>query len=81
MQVTWADRMRAEGHEQGLIQGREQGRAEVARSLLLYQLRQRFGRLSTRVERQLGAIRSVDRLVELAQKVLVVKSVKELGLG
>jgi len=89
MQVTWADRMRAEGREQGILQGlekgreqgREQGREEVARSLLLHQLQQRFGRLSAKVERQLGAIRSVDRLVELAQKVLVVKSVEELGLG
>ena len=81
MQVTWADRMRAEGREQGLIQGRELGREEVARSLLLHHLQQRFGGLSAKVRRQLGAIRSVDRLVELAQKVLVVNSVEELGLG
>lgn len=69
MELTWADQMR------------EEGRAEGARKVLLQFLGQRFAPLPERVRRQVEKIDSLDRLTQLAGRVLTARSLDELGLG
>lgn len=73
MITTWAERMETKGLERG--------RREGARDLLLRLMRQRFGRLSAGVRRQVGAIDSVEDLARLAEKVHQAGSLEELGLA
>ena len=72
METTWADRLRAEGVEQG----REQGKRE----LLLEQLERRFGPLSQATVQRVRAISSSDELSRLAGHVLDAGSLDDLGL-
>ena len=75
MRLTWADQLRKEGQEQGVEMGREQ-----FRQALLRQLGVRFGPLSDDVRRQVEEIRSVERLNQIADQVLVARSLEEMGL-
>lgn len=88
MEMTWADRMQAQylqkGMEQGLERGREEGLergAERLRHTLLRQLGQRFGQVSPAVRKRIEAIGSLDELGGIADRVLEVQSIEELGLG
>jgi len=84
MRMTWAEQLKKEGLEmgleRGLEQGREQGREQGARQTLLRQLRVRFGPLSDDVKRRVEAIRSLERLNEIAEQILVARSLEEMGL-
>ena len=65
--LTWADRMRAEG--------RDEGRREGERKLLLRQARIRFGEaLARRLATRLEAIADVERLEEIGEWLLVCDS-------
>jgi len=71
------------GQREGLKLGKQEGLEEGARSLqkvLLSLLDQRFGPLPENVYRQVEAIGSLRRLTRLAEKVLVVNSLRELRL-
>jgi flagellar biosynthesis/type III secretory pathway protein FliH len=85
MELTWADRMRAEGRKEGKkegrAEGREKGREEGARLLLARLLEQRFGDLPVTARRRLAAVRSLERLNRLAEQVLSARSLDELGLA
>jgi len=76
MRLTWADQLRKEGQEQGREQGREQGVQET----LLRLLGVRFGPLSDDVKQRVQGIRSVERLNQIAEQVLVARSLEEMGL-
>ena len=84
MRMTWAEQLKKEGLEQGLErgleQGREQGREQGAQQTLLRLLGVRFGPLSDDVKRRVEAIRSLERLNEIADQVLVARSLEEMGL-
>lgn len=84
MEMTWADRIGAQylqkGKEQGLEQGLERG-AELLRHTLLRLLGQRFGEISPKVRKRIEAIGSLDELGGLADRILEVESIEELGLG
>ncbi|HXU30521.1 MAG TPA: hypothetical protein VN851_08100 [Thermoanaerobaculia bacterium] len=88
MEMTWADRLEAQigaqylqkGVEQGLEQGLERA-AELLRHTLVRQLGQRFGEVSPRVRTRIEAIGSLDELGGLADRILEVESIEELGLG
>lgn len=87
MWMTWSERLKAEGKKEGLKlgkqEGRQEGRQEAVRSLqqiLLFQLEQRFGPLPERVRSQVASIDSLRRLTRLAERVLVVGSLRELRL-
>jgi hypothetical protein len=96
MEMTWADRIGAqylqkgveqglekglqEGLEQGLERGLERG-AELLRHTLLRQLGQRFGEVSPKIRKRIEAIGSLDELGGIADRVLEVESIEELGLG
>lgn len=73
MAMTWADRMEAKGARRG--------RQEALRSVLLYQLGQRFGPLPERVRRRIETIRSMERLTRLTEQVLVARSLDEMELN
>lgn len=92
-EMTWADRMRAEGHSLGLQRGLEkgiqkgraqglgEGQAEGARRMLKHLLHLRFGDLPAAAVAKVDGIRSVARLTRLAEKVLVAGSLAEMGLA
>jgi flagellar biosynthesis/type III secretory pathway protein FliH len=83
--MTWEDRIRAEGWRDGLEQGRqqgiEQGQERGTRRILLRQLGLRFGPLPEAARRRVEAIDSMETLTQLADRVLVAKSLDELGLA
>jgi predicted transposase YdaD len=84
MRMTWADQLemkgREKGREQGLLLGREQGREQGIRQTLLRLLGVRFGPLSEETRQRLDAIRSEERLNEIADQVLIARSLEEMGL-
>ena len=84
MEMTWADRIGAQIGAQYLQKGVEQGLergAERLRSTLLRLIEQRFGGVSPKVRKRIEAIGSLDELGGLADRILEVESIEELGLG
>ena len=95
--MTWEDRIRADalrdGMEQGLEQGMEQGRVrgmeeglergreQGARRILLRLLGLRFGPLPKKTRLKVEAIDSLETLSQLADRVLVARSLDDLGLA
>ena len=65
MAMTWSETQKAKGMEQ----------------LLLHLLGKRFGPLPEKVRRQVETINSLDRLTELAERVLSAHSLEEMGLA
>ena len=88
--LTWVEQLLEEGEEglakalekgieMGTLAGVEIGR-EQFRQALLRQLGMRFGPLSDDVKRQVEEIRSTERLNQIADQVLVARSLEEMGL-
>jgi len=80
MELTWADQIEAKG----IKKGRESGLLESAdrlRRTVIRLIGQRFGKVPTPLEERLAAIRSVDELSAIADRILEVQSIEELGLG
>lgn len=88
MEMTWADRIRLEGQEIGLekgrregrLEGREKGRVEGMRAVVLALIRSRFGALPAERRRRIEAIDSPDELTRLADRLLVARSLDDLGV-
>jgi predicted transposase YdaD len=78
--MTWAEQLEAEWHEKGVEAGVEKGVERGVRQTLLRQLGLRFGPLSEEVRRQVEAIHSVERLNQIAEQILIARSLEELGL-
>lgn len=76
MQRTWADKIEAKGLKKGL----DKGAAEVRR-LVLRHLDQRFGSVPASLQKRLTAIRSVEELGAIADRIFEIQSIEELGLG
>jgi len=76
MRLSWADQLRKEGLEMGQELGVEKG----VRLTLLRLLGARFGPLSDDITRRVEAIRSVERLNQIAEQVLVAHSLEEIRL-
>src|SRR5262249_51452944 len=63
MEMTWSERMKAEGREEGLKKGLQQGEKnglQVLREVLLSQLEQRFGPLPQETRERVEAISSLE---------------------
>ena len=75
--MTWSETQQAKGREEGRTEGMQGG----ARQLLLHQLGKRFGPLPENVRRRVEAITSLDRLTELAERVLSARSLEDMGLA
>jgi len=78
--LTWAEQLVEEGMEKGVEKGLEAGREQGARQILLRLLGLRFGPLPAEVKRQVEEIHSVERLSQMADQVLVARSLEEMGL-
>lgn len=71
MHMTWSERMIAQGHREGRLEG--------VRQTLLLQMARRFGPLPEHVREKVEGIASMQRLNRLAERLLIAKSLKELG--
>jgi hypothetical protein len=80
MQMTWAERMEAEYTQKGIEQGLGKGVAAL-RNVVLHQLKQRFGSVPETVRSKVEAIQEIEPLSDLAEKVLEVDSIEEMGLS
>jgi hypothetical protein len=72
------------GIERGKREGREEERTQAVermRRVVFRQIEQRFGAVPVKVRRKIEAIDSLEPLADLAERVLVVEAVGELGLG
>jgi hypothetical protein len=92
MELTWLGQAEARGMEKGIEKGLKKGIAQGAetatqqavermRRVVFRQIEQRFGAVPAKVRRKVEAIDSLEPLADLAEKVFVVDSVGELGLG
>ncbi len=73
MAMTWSEKIAA--------QGEAKGRGEGVREILLLQLAERFGPLPDGARRQVEEISSLQRLTQLAKRVLTAHSLEEMGLA
>jgi hypothetical protein len=73
MAMTWSEKLEAKGEAKG--------RGEGAREILLSLLAERFGPLPEGARRQVEEISSLQRLTQLAKRVLTAHSLEEMGLA
>ena len=79
MEMTWAERLEARGVENGIERVRIEGTQQM-RTLVLNLMTRRFGPLPRDVERRVRAIDSAERLSRVAERILDVERVEDLGL-
>jgi hypothetical protein len=95
MELTWLGKAEARGVEKGIEQGMQKGieqgiergikkgiaqGVDQMRRVVLRQIEQRFGAVPAKVRRKIEAIDGFEPLADLAERVLVVDSVADLGL-
>jgi hypothetical protein len=80
MELTWLGQAEARGMERGAETATRQA-VERMRRVVLRQIEQRFGPVPAKMRRKIEAIDSLEPLADLAEKVLVVDSMGELGLA
>ena len=84
MELTWLGQAEARGMEKGIEKGAETARRQAVermRRVVFRLMTQRFGAIPTKMRRTIEAFDSLEPLADLAERVLVVDSVGELGLG
>ena len=85
MEMTWEERMEEKytqkGMEKGMEKGLAQGRLDALRSVVLRLLRRRFGTVPENVQSRVEAIDEIAPLSDLAERVLEIDSIEEMGLG
>ena len=72
MAMTWSEKLEAKGEAKG---------REGVREILLLLLAERFGPLPEGARRQVEEISSLQRLTQLAKRVLTAHSLEEMGLA
>jgi predicted transposase YdaD len=77
IRMTWAEELLTEGMEKGIEKGRQQG-LDLLRQTLVRQLGLRFGPLSEEAKRRIEAISSVERLSQIADQILLARSLEEI---
>jgi hypothetical protein len=78
------ERGKKEGKKEGIAQGAETATRQAVgrmRRVVLRQIEQRFGPVPKKMRQKIEAIDSLEPLADLAERVLVVDSAGELGLG
>jgi hypothetical protein len=75
--MTWSEKIAA----QGKAEGQAEGEAKGIREILLLLLAERFGPLPEGARRQVEEISSLQRLTQLAKRVLTAHSLEEMGLA
>jgi hypothetical protein len=85
MEMTWEERMEKKytqkGLEKGMEKGLAQGRLDALRSVVLRLLRHRFGAVPESVQSRVEAMDEIAPLSDLAERVLEIDSIEEMGLG
>lgn len=85
VELTWADRLRREGHDKGREEGRQEGReeglVEGKRQTLKRLLTAKFGGLPKSVLDFIDALGSADELDRYLERVLTAATLEELGFG
>jgi len=81
MALTWSEKLEAKGEARGEARGEAKGEAKGAREILLLQLAERFGPLPEGARRQVEEISSLQRLTQLAKRILTAHSLEEMGLA
>ncbi len=76
VEMTWADRMKEEGREEG----RQTGLVEGKRDVLLRQLAAKFGPLPAETTAHLRALDSVEELDRLLDRLLTASTLEDLGI-
>ena len=77
MALTWSEKLEAKGE----ARGKAEGEAKGVREILLLLLAERFGPLPEGARRQVEEISSLQRLTQLAKRVLTAHSLEEMGLA
>jgi hypothetical protein len=81
MAMTWSEKIAAQGEARGVAKGEARGKAQGVQEILLLQLAERFGPLPDGARRQVEEISSLQRLTQLAKRVLTAHSLEEMGLA
>ena len=81
MALMWSEKLEAKGEARGEAKGEARGKAQGVREILLLQLAERFGPLPEGARRQVEEISSLQRLTQLAKRVLTAHSLEEMGLA
>ena len=84
MELTWLGKAEARGMEKGMEKGAETATRQAVermRRVVFRLMTQRFGAIPPKTRRRVETIDSLEPLAVLAERVLVVSSVGELGLG
>ena len=81
MALTWSEKLEAKGEARGKAEGEAKGEAKGGREILLLLLAERFGPLPEGARRQVEEISSLQRLTQLAKRVLTAHSLEEMGLA
>jgi hypothetical protein len=77
--MTWSERIAAQGREEGLQAGLQEGLRAV-REILLSLLEQRFGPVPEAIRQRVESIPSLDRLTRLSRRALTARSLSALRL-
>lgn len=80
IEMTWGDRLRAEGRVEGRVEGRDEGKLEGERKMLLHLLTLLFGETPAPVVERINAIANEETLALLAQQIVSIKHLDELVL-
>ncbi len=77
METTWAGKIEAKGRQKGL----EQGSLRGIRSVVIRQLKHRFGPLPREIQQRLEALDDPQELDRLSEQLLDARSLADLGLA
>jgi flagellar biosynthesis/type III secretory pathway protein FliH len=77
----WIEQAEKRGIQQGRQEGLQQGALQKAQSILVRQLRAKFGRLPRPMEKQIRTINSEEELDQLSLRVLTANRLDEMGLN
>ena len=72
VELTWADELRMEGHEKGVVQGKREALKRV--------LIARFGPLSSEMESRMDGVSSAETLDRYLDRVVTAAAVEDFGL-
>ena len=80
VEMTWADRLRQEGHDKGREEGREAGLIEGKQQTLKRLLTVKFGALSPGLLESIDALGSAEELDRYLDRVITAATLSDLGL-
>ena len=80
IEMTWGDRLRAEGEARGEARGKARGRLEGERTMLLRLLSLLFGEAPAAIIERIQAINDEETLAQVAQQLVTIQSLDELVL-